>query len=166
MAGFQKALRSSIAGLTALVLLAMMVHLILHALSRYFFDFPFYGTNEIVMYWYLPFVALLGIPIAQMQGEQITVTVLTDNISWKSSQILRIFAGISGFVVSLLFAWFGLLKAMENTSLGMTAGVTDIITWPAYYVVPVVFVLLAPLYATEIINNARREEPSHGSISA
>ena len=26
------------------------------------FDAPIYGTNEIVEYWYLPIVALLGIP--------------------------------------------------------------------------------------------------------
>ena len=60
---------------TAAAVIVMMLHIVIHALTRSLFDAPIYGTNEIVEYWYLPIVALLGIPAAQLQKEHITVTM-------------------------------------------------------------------------------------------
>src|SRR5699024_5320151 len=113
-----------------------------HALARSLFDAPIYGTNEIVEYWYLPIVALLGIPAAQLQKEHITVTMAVDRARPATAAVFKVFAAILGALVSLAFGWFGLLKALENTAIGSTADVSDIITWPVYYLVPIVFVLL------------------------
>ncbi|GAA1847392.1 TRAP transporter small permease [Brevibacterium marinum] len=144
---------------TAAAIIVMMVHIVVHALARSLFDAPIYGTNEIVEYWYLPIVALLGIPAGQLQKEHITVTMVVDRARSATAAVLKIFACILGALVSLAFAWFGLMKALENTAIGSTADVSAIITWPVYYLVPIVFVLLAVLYILDAVVIARTGRP-------
>src|SRR5699024_579119 len=73
MLTFTRVLGKCLTITTAAEIIVMMVHIVVHALTRSLFDAPIYGTNEIVEYWYLPVVALLGIPAAQLQKEHITV---------------------------------------------------------------------------------------------
>jgi TRAP-type C4-dicarboxylate transport system permease small subunit len=65
--------------------------------------------------------------------------------------VFTVFACLLGALVSIAFAWFGLMKALENTAIGSTADVSAVITWPVYYLVPIVFVLLAVLYVLDAI---------------
>lgn len=141
---------------TAAAIIVMMVHIVTHALARSIFHAPIYGTNEIVEYWYLPIVALLGIPAAQLQKEHITVTMAIDRARPATAAVFTTFACLLGAFVSLAFAWFGLTKALQNTAIRSTADVSDIITWPVYYLVPIVFVLLAVLYALDAVVILRR----------
>lgn len=145
--------------LTAIAVIAMMLHVVLHALMRFFFNSPLYGTNEIVAFWYLPVVALLGIPAAQLQKEHITVTLVVERLGNKAASAFKIFACVLGALVALGFAWFGFGEALENMAMGATAGVTDIITWPVYFLVPLVFVLVAALFILDIFVILRTGEP-------
>ena len=144
---------------TAAAIIIMMLHIVTHALMRSLFDAPIYGTNEIVEYWYLPIVALLGIPASQLQKEHITVTMLTERARPATASVFTVFACILGTLVSLAFAWFGLIKALEYMVIGSTADVSDIITWPVYFLVPIVFVLLATLYILDAVLIARTGKP-------
>ena len=130
--------------LTAIAVVAMMLHVVAHALMRFFLNSPLYGTNEIVSYWYLPIVALLGIPAAHLQKEHITVVLLVENLGRK---------------VQNVFMVFGFREAMDKMSMGATAGVTDIVTWPVYFLVPLVFFVLAALYILDIFVVARTGSP-------
>ena len=76
MLKFNQGVDKILSVLTAIALIVMMLHVVAHALLRYFFNSPIYGTNEIVAYWYLPMIALLGIPAAQLQKEHITVSLV------------------------------------------------------------------------------------------
>ncbi|WP_436326195.1 TRAP transporter small permease [Brevibacterium sp. FAM 27836] len=141
---------------TAAAIIVMMVHIVTHALVRSIFHAPIYGTNEIVEYWYLPIVALLGIPAAQLQKEHITVTMAVERAKPATAAVFTVFACLLGALVSLAFAWFGLTKALQNTAIRSTADVSDVITWPVYYLVPIVFVLLAVLYVLDVVAILRR----------
>lgn len=144
---------------TAAAIIVMMLHIVNHAVARSVFNAPIYGTNEIVEYWYLPTVALLGIPAAQLQKEHITVTMAVDRARPAIAAVFTIFACILGALVSLAFAWFGLLEALEKTAIGSTADVSAIITWPVYFLIPIVFVLLAVLYILDAVIIARTGQP-------
>ncbi|GAA2093059.1 MULTISPECIES: TRAP transporter small permease [Brevibacterium] len=144
-----------LSAITGVAVIAMMLHVVAHALMRFFFNAPLYGTNEIVAFWWLPAVALLGIPAAHLQKEHITVTIMLENLNARTANVFRIFACAVGALISLGFAWFGLEEAMKNTQIGSTAGVTDIITWPVYYLVPLVFLMLLVLYILDIVVIAR-----------
>jgi len=144
---------------TAIAVVLMMAHIVVHALSRFLFNAPIFGTNEIVAFWYLPFVALLGIPAAQLQKEHITVSLLSDRLAPLPQAIMKIFGYALGALVSVGFAWFGLKEALKRMDMGATAGVTDIIAWPVYFLVPVVFAMLAALFVVDIIITARTRNP-------
>lgn len=159
MVKFNKRLDRVLSAVTAVALIMMMLHVVANAVLRHFFDEPIYGTNEFVAYWYMPVVVLLGIPAAQLRNEQITVTLAVDRMKPMSALIFKVFACSLGFLVALGFAWFGLIEAMEMMEIGATAGVVDVIAWPVYFLVPVVFVLLALLYAFAIVMTIRTGEP-------
>lgn len=144
-------LNKALSIITAVVLIVMMVHIVLHAVLRFSLSAPIYGTNEMVQYWYLPLVALLGIPAAQLQKQHITVTLATERMNFWNAAIFKISAALLGVVVSLLWAWFGFEEALQRMSIGATAGVTDITIWPVYFLVPLTFLLLAALYIVEMI---------------
>jgi TRAP-type C4-dicarboxylate transport system permease small subunit len=162
---FNKGLDWVLSAVTSVVLIVMMFHVVANAILRHFFDQPIYGTNEVVAYWYLPAVVLLGIPAAQLRNEQITVTLVVDHINRKAALVFTVFASVLGVLMSLGFAWFGLHEAMEKMSIGATAGVIDVIAWPVYFLVPIVFVLLAVLFLIDIAMTARTGEPEVDLIS-
>ena len=159
MVKFNAVLSKCLTITTAAAVIVMMLHIVTHALARSLFDAPIYGTNEIVEYWYLPIVALLGIPAAQLQKEHITVTMLTERARPATAAVFTIFACILGALVSIAFAWFGFDRAVANMAIGSTADVSDIVTWPVYFLIPVVFVLLAALYVLDAIAIIRSSEP-------
>lgn len=158
-------LNQALSAITAVVLIVMMVHITLHALMRFFFSAPIYGTNEMVQFWYLPLVALLGIPAAQLQRQHITVTLATERMRFWSAAIFRIFAAVLGAIVSTLWAWFGFRKALDRMALGATAGVTDIVVWPIYFLVPAAFGLLAILYVVEMFAIRNLADPEAALVT-
>lgn len=131
-------------------LVLMMTHIVVNAVLRFFVNQPLYATNELVAYWYLPIVALLGIPASQMQHEQIVVTLAVDKMKLVAANTFRVFACLVSFLASVGFAWFGFLEALHQMNIQSTAGVTDVIAWPVYFVVPFAFVLLALLLVLEV----------------
>lgn len=141
--------------IAAATLVIMMFHVVGSALMRFFMNSPVYGTNEIVEYWYLPLIALFGIPAAQIKGEQITVTLAIDRMKKANADFFQVFSLALGAALSVAFAWFGMLEALGKASISATAGVTSIPAWPAYFIVPVVFMLLAYLYIEEIFSEDR-----------
>jgi TRAP-type C4-dicarboxylate transport system permease small subunit len=158
-------LNQALSAITAVVLIAMMVHITLHALLRFFFSAPIYGTNEMVQFWYLPLVALLGIPAAQLQRQHITVTLATERMRFWNAAIFKMFAAVLGAILSGLWAWFGFQEALDRMAMGATAGVTDIVVWPVYFLVPLTFGLLAALYVVEIVAIRRLDDPEAALVT-
>ncbi|MGO1183298.1 MAG: TRAP transporter small permease [Micrococcaceae bacterium] len=150
MMRFNQSIDRVLSYVSAVVLIIAVLHVVAHALMRSFFTAPIYGTNEIVTYWYLPIIVLLGIPAAQLQSEHINVTLVTERMSNRMQRLLRRFSALISLALCVGFAWYGFGEAMDKFSVGATAGVTNIITWPVYFVVPVGFIVLGYLYAIHL----------------
>lgn len=157
MLKFEKGVESTLSLITAITLMLMMLHIVAHGILRYFFSSPIYGTNEIVSYWYLPIVVLLGIPAAQLRDEHINVTLVTGRLSEGTAAIFTAFGALIGLLLCVGFAWFGLTEALGNAAMGTTAGVTSVISYPVYFLVPLVFGLLGILYLSAMVKNLRRD---------
>lgn len=139
--------------ITGAVLILMMLHIAGNAILRTFFDAPIHGSNEIVAYWYMPILILLGLPVALARKEHISVTLVTGNLGKKSAKFFETFGFFLGLIMCLGFTWYGFNEAMSKTAIKATAGVTDLISYPAYFAVPLAFVLVALLYLVGIVNN-------------
>ena len=146
----RRRLTSLLSVFAAIGLVLMMSHIVINAILRFSFNSPISGTNEIVEYWYLPFVALVGIPAAQLNREQISVNILTERMSVTTARIFAWFVMAVAVIFSLGAAWFGLQAALGQASISATGGVTNILVWPAYFLVPMTFTLLGIIFIADM----------------
>lgn len=158
MLKLNKGLNAGLSFITAIALVLMVLHVVAHALMRFLFNAPISGTNEVVGYWYMPIVILLGIPAAQLQKEHISVTLLTDRLGQGTARVFSRFVHALGLMLCIAFTWYGMEEALENAELGSTAGVSDIITYPVYFLVPLVFALLGVMYIANLFPTEDHEE--------
>ena len=146
-AGPRGRLRLLIEGPAVVVTFVMMVHVTVNALLRTFANIPVPATLELTQYWYLPVVALLGFVAAQTHGEHI----VADLVFHRFPPPARRFVLFTGYLAVMLvmagFAWYGLGEAVHAYDIGKTAGVSDIVAWPAYFLVPLVFAVLTVQFA-------------------
>lgn len=168
MRRFRTLADGTMAVLASVALIAMMLHTVLNAVSRRFLGAPLPGTSELVAYWYLPVIALVGFVVAHWRSEHIRVSLVTDRLRARNRTEFEVLDRSLGIVVSLALAWFGLHEALRYLEVGMTAGVTSLIIWPVSFLVPAVFVLLAASFAADILRatRGRVSMPDHGTAVA
>ena len=117
----------------------MMVHVTVNAVMRTWFDQPLENTLEIVEYWYLPLVAFLGFIAAQHRGQHIAADLVFEMLPKVTRRFVLAFMFLLCGVVCLGFAWFGWGEAVHARDIGKTAGVSSLIAWPTYFLVPLAF---------------------------
>lgn len=144
----------------------MMLHIIANAISRSLFRTPIPGTNELVGYWELPMIALLGLAAAQLRREHIEVSIFVDRFPRVTRVQFAIMASAVVGLLSLAFMWFGLVKALDNMSIGATGGVTGIPIWPVTFLVPIVFLVILVLCILDILDLARNGMDAGGETDA
>jgi TRAP-type C4-dicarboxylate transport system permease small subunit len=143
----------SLLGIIALML--MMLHVVINALSRYFFRAPLDGTQELVNYWYLPILALVGFITAHCRNEHIAVSLVLDRLNARNYLEYVVFGRALGILLCVGWAWFGFTEAWSAMNVGKTAGVTDVILWPMYFLIPIVFTGLTVLFGLDIVRAFR-----------
>ncbi|WP_244928924.1 TRAP transporter small permease [Nocardioides sp. W7] len=122
-----------------LITFLMMLHVTANAVMRTWFDSPIDNTLEMVEYWYLPLVAFLGFIAAQHRGQHIAADLVFEMLPAVTKRFVLAFVFVLCSVVVAGFAWFGWGEAMHAKEIGKTAGVSDLIAWPAYFLVPLAF---------------------------
>jgi TRAP-type C4-dicarboxylate transport system permease small subunit len=132
-----KVLERISSSIAALAILAMIVLSVANALGRTWFGWSIPAASEISSQWLLPLIVLLAIPGAQVWKEHYTVVIITERIAPRSLALLKGLGCSVGAVTCGALAWFGLLKALEKTQVGATAGITSLPVYPFYYLVPV-----------------------------
>lgn len=125
--------------LAAVVILVMMIHIVFNGVLRAFFRMPIPFTLEIVQYWYLPVVALLGFVAAQHRGQHIAADFLFDLLPSLMKRYVLFLVLVVCALIAAGFAWFGFSEALHAMQTGRTAGSTTIPTWPVYFLVPAIF---------------------------
>ncbi|MFD1815377.1 TRAP transporter small permease [Rhodococcus gannanensis] len=124
------------------VLFVMMLHVTANALLRAFASSPIPNTLEITQYVYLPIIALLGFMAAQARGEHIVADLVTHYFPPRFRRWVLFFGYALTAIVTAGFAWYGLEEANHAHSIGKTAGVSTVVSWPVMYLVPLAFGVL------------------------
>lgn len=134
----------------------MMIHISANALLRAFLNLPIPNTLEIVQYWYLPLVAFLGFVAAQYRGQHIATDLIYQRLPQASRRyvLALVFAACSA--LSAAFAWFVWGEAVHAMEIGKTAGVSDVIAWPAYFLAPLAFGSLTVQFAVAAVRAVTR----------
>lgn len=154
----------------SLAVLAMLLNIVIDVLMRFLFNDPITGTLELTTYYYMIAIAFMGAFAAQQRVEHIEVTVLVDRLSGTS----RLYFSVVADVVTLAFlaalVWYGWNVALASKSEGEVAGATQVLTWPARFLVPVGLAAFGLQLLVGTIRAIRRgtppehEPPEEGAI--
>lgn len=143
---------------TTLAIFAMMIHITANALFRSLANQPLAQTLEIVQYWYLPVVALLGFVTAQHRNEHITAGLIYEKLPRVVQRFVHLSTLVACCLVSFGFAWHGWGEAVSALEVNMTAGPSEVIIWPVYFLVPLAFACLTLQFAVVAIRAFRGTE--------
>lgn len=151
-----------------IVTFLMMFHVTANALMRTFADEPLPNTLEITQYWYLPIVAFLGFVAAQHRGQHIAADLIYERLPHVvRPYVLAVMFALCTLVAGA-FAWFSLPEALEAYDVRRTAGVSDLISWPTYFLPTIAFAILTVQFGwaalRSITDPAVSEAPVVGDI--
>src|SRR4051794_9389697 len=130
-----------------IVTFVMMVHITLNALMRTFAHHPLPDTLELVQYWYLPFVAFLGFIAAQYRNQHIAADLIYERLPKVVKPYVLALMFLLCALTSAGFAWYGWPEAVHAYQTTRTAGVSDLISWPTYFLPPLAFGVLTFQFA-------------------
>lgn len=139
---FQKAL-STLGFVGAAGVLLLCLHTVVNAVLRGLGGEGITGTLEVVGYWYMPLIALLGFSLAKRRNEQIEASLVYDRVPAAVKRDFDLTAHLLLVVLSLVFIWYGWLEALHASAIEKTAGISSILVWPTFFLVPLGFALLA-----------------------
>ena len=144
--------------LSALIGLAMMLHISADVIARVVFNSPFDGTIEIVSAYYM--VAIIFLPLGYVTRYEghIVVELFTRGLKPPSLARLDIFAGIITIIYMIAFGWMTTLSAIDQTEVGelWASGDGFIAVWPSRWFLPIGCFLTAAYLGIRVIQNFRR----------
>lgn len=141
-----------------LVLALMMSHVTANAFMRTFMNSPIQNTTEITQYIYLPIIALLGFLAAQIRGEHVVADLLSGVMRGWVRRAALTFGHLLIALITFGFGFHGWGEARHAHAIGQTAGVSDVETWPVYYLVPVVFLIMSVLALASAVRSLRDDQ--------
>lgn len=148
------------------VTFVMMLHVSVNALLRTFANEPLPNTLEIVQYWYLPFVAFLGFVAAQHRGQHIAADLIYEKLPRVTQRYVLAVGFLLAAAVAAGFGYYGWSEAVHAMEIKQTAGVSGMISWPVYFVVPLVFAILTVQFLLVAVRALRHPESHYGSAQS
>lgn len=122
----------------AIFIVVMMLHITIDVVLRAF-GYNLEGTIEYVTNYHMIIVGFLSLGYAEQKNRQISVELFTINLPGWMQRHIDAFAYLcSGLAFTLLTTrtWEMAVRKMQEGA-SVTMGRGNLITWPAYYVVPI-----------------------------
>ena len=122
-------------------LVAMMLLVSVDILSSLILNAPIAITSALVTQYAMIAVAFLPILAAERRGAHIGVSLLTDRLPPRARRAQEAAVGLATAVVYLLLTAQSWAEATDKLASGafLVEQTTRIVTWPAYFMVPVGF---------------------------
>jgi TRAP-type C4-dicarboxylate transport system permease small subunit len=139
----------------------MMLHVTANALLRTFAGSPIPNSLEIVQYWYLPIVAFLGFVAAQHRSQHIAADLVFQLLPRSVRRYVLAFVFAVCGLLCLGVAWYSWPEALHSMDIRKTAGVSDIPSWPTYFLPPLAFAALTVQFGIAAARAVARPEDDH-----
>ncbi|PWV95774.1 TRAP-type C4-dicarboxylate transport system permease small subunit [Hoeflea marina] len=130
--------------IAAILVMAMMLHVVLDVVLKYAISNGFPATVEIVSNYYLVGLAFLPLALAEKQNAHISVEVVTSILPLPVQRGLLVLAWILSIITYSVLAHQTFLDALEKQRIGafiFSQGVR-LFTWPCYFMLPIGFGLM------------------------
>lgn len=139
----------------ACAMLVMMGQVTLDVLLRWLANHPIDGTLELVANYYM--VALIFLPLGLLTytRDHITVELFTRHMGERPLAVLDLLGNVVALIYVGVLIWMGTLEAWDMTLIGetWTAGVGEIVVWPARWLVPAGGLLMAALFLLHAVED-------------
>lgn len=135
--------------LASIGIFLIMITVLANVAGRFFFSTPVPFSSEMVGFFELPVVALLGMVIAKHLNEHLQAPLIFDSLTWGNRRILVVIATGLVTLTLLVFVYFGFIEAMHGFEIKRVAGVSPLQSWPVLFLLPITFLTLAAYYAAE-----------------
>ena len=133
---------SEIFGVVAVVVLVCMMMLtVCDVVLRYFFNRPIMASAEITEYM-MVIVGFLGLAWCALKGMHIKVQLIVGRFSERAQGIVDTINLIVIIGLCILIAWRSFSESMVAEEMGRASDITDIPTYPFYYVIVFGYILL------------------------
>ena len=143
---------------SALIGLAMMLHISADVIARVVFNSPFDGTIEIASAYYM--VAVIFLPlgyVTRFEGH-IIVELFTRGMAPPRLARLDSVVGVVTLFYMIVFGWMTTSAAIEQTEVGelWASGTSFIPVWPSRWFLPIGCFLTAAYMAVRVVQDFRR----------
>lgn len=143
--------------ISSLSLAVLTLHVAVDVLLRTVAGRPLVGTIEIVGLWWMPLVVFTALGYAEVRGDHIIVTFITDGMQGAASAIARATALVVSILILLPLAWFTWVAAVGSFRVGeVTTGAVLLPVWPFKFLVPLGFAVWSLVMVTELVDRRGR----------
>jgi TRAP-type C4-dicarboxylate transport system permease small subunit len=151
--GFQ-ALEKWLNGMSAAVLVAMMLLVAANVVGRYVFNHPILGTLEFTEFFMVAAV-YLALSHTQYLKAHINITLVTSLLSPRKNLICNLFTYMIGFLFFALIVWQGTLMSLESYEMEeVTFGTIEILEWPCKLFVPFGSMVISVRFLIDTVQTA------------
>jgi TRAP-type C4-dicarboxylate transport system permease small subunit len=127
--------------LSGLTTMAMMIHITVDTVLR-LFNFPIYGTVEIVSAYYMVAAVFLPIAIVELYHQSISVDTVYQFLPRRLKLVCMIVVFLGSAIVYLTLAWTSWGDSVRSFQVNeVVMGTVPIIIWPSRFLMPVSLLL-------------------------
>lgn len=131
-------LSEQLMAVTAIPMLAMMVHVTLDVTLKYTVGLPIQGTLEIVSYYYMVAIVVLPMSFVEWSRQSISVDLFYQMMSFRMQVAIMAFVLLLCAAGYGFLAWISLTDAMEAFARREIAqGTITIYIWPTRFLLPI-----------------------------
>src|SRR5690606_22861016 len=106
--------------------------------------------------WYMLILAYSGFVAAKFAKQTMDAPIIFDKLNWGNRRLLMVFSHALVTVFCAVAAYFTLTgDALPAARIGKMAGASTLPVWPVLFIVPLVFGVLAVLYAIDTVRAVR-----------
>lgn len=126
-----------LAGLAALALLAMMLHVTADVAGKYFLNAPIPGTAEVVASYYMISVVFLPLAWLEVKNGPIVVELFFDMANPVLRRAMLLLGTLLSLAVYGLIAWLSWQPAVHAWEIGeIVEGAWKVVVWPTKFLLP------------------------------
>ncbi len=134
----------------------MVLHVTADVAMRGLLNQPIQGTLEMMAYWYMVAISFVGLWLAQVNFEHISVTMITERLDPASRRVLDVAIALITVVFLVSLGWFSAVHAIDAFEEQEFVGAYHIAVWPMRFVVVVGLFAYAVTVAHQTVTRKRR----------
>jgi TRAP-type transport system small permease protein len=150
------ALEKWLNGVSAAVLVGMMLLVAANVFGRYLFNYPILGTLELTEFSMVASV-YLALSFTQLEKAHINIDLMTMLLSSRKALACNLVTYLMGFIFFALIVWQGARMTLESYVMReVTFGTIEMLEWPFKFFVPFGSLVICIRFVLDAVQTGRQ----------